>query len=473
MTSPTSPDTPTIVVIDDDQPTRHAIAQMLRLRHHAVHTFSSAEAALAWPPLLDAHCILTDIKMPGIDGEQLLATIATHPQAHPPIIMITGHGDIAMAVRCLKAGAYDFVEKPFDDALLLAAIARAIDHTTLQRHCDTLRRQVDTLAPLDNGRHAMVGRSQPMADLYDKIDTVAPADAPVLILGETGSGKELVARAIHAHSPRAQGPFVPVNAAALPETTLESELFGHTRGAFTGADTDRDGKLITASGGTLLLDEIENISSRAQIQLLRVIEDGLVVPLGTDQPRHADVRILGTTKVDLQEHVRQGRMRADFYHRVAVLTVAVPSLRQRLDDIPLLVAHFLSEAATRNGTPVPQVPPNTLTQLTRYHWPGNVRELKNTVERMVITASQGTVGPFTPDDPAATPDTPGRHLSLPATGGRLRDAMEHTERTIIEATLRDHGGEVGATAHALGISRRALYERMRKYDLQKDNFRQD
>jgi DNA-binding NtrC family response regulator len=306
-----------------------------------------------------------------------------------------------------------------------------------------------------------------MQDLYEQIEVVARADAAVLILGETGVGKELAARAIHAQSARAKGPFVPVNAGGLPEAMLESELFGHARGAFTGAESERDGKFVTASGGTLLLDEIESISHRAQVGLLRVLEDGLVQPLGLDEPRKVDVRLLATTKADLAEEVRQGRMRDDFYHRIAVLTVVVPPLRERLEDVPLLAAVFLKEAAERNGIPVPEVPDDTFAQMMKHSWPGNVRELKNSIQRMVITAHQGVAGPFSADESFGA----ARLLSLPAAPGLLHDEMEKTERGVIEAALRDHSGEISATAQALGISRRALYERMKKYGLQKESFK--
>ena len=466
MSSPAEPATPTVALIDDDEAARLSIGQMLRLRGYRVEVFSSAEGALAWPGLPDADCVISDVKMPGMDGEEFLAEVVRR-RFPSPVVMITGHGDISMAVRCLKAGAYDFAEKPFSDDVLLACVARAVEKTALRRESAGLRRRLEAHPADEDGRFGMVGRSRPMQDLYEQIEVLAAADAPVLILGETGAGKELVARAIHARSRRSDGPFVPVNAGALPETMLESELFGHARGAFTGAETERDGKLVTASGGTLLLDEIENISPQAQVQLLRVVEDGLVQPLGRDTSREVDVRLLATTKVELQDQVRLGRMREDFYHRVAVLSIVVPPLRQRRNDIPLLISHFLKEAAARNGIPVPTVPDSTLEQMLLHSWPGNVRELKNAVERLVITSSKGVAGPFTLDESLDS----GPLLSLPATPGRLRDEMEQTERLAIGAALREHSGEVSATARALGISRRALYERMKKYDLHKEDFR--
>jgi len=454
----------TVVVVEDDEAARVSVVQMLRLRRYTVQAFSSAEAALAWPGLGDAACVVSDVKMPGMDGEELLAEMKRR-NLPPPVVMITAHGDVAMAVRCLKAGAYDFIEKPFEADVLIASVTRAVEKTALRRETEELRRRLEVLSPEEDGRFGMVGRSRVMQDVYEQIEVVAKSVAPVIITGETGVGKELVARAIHAQSPRARGPFVAVNAGALPETTLESELFGHTRGAFTGAASDRAGKLTTASGGTLFLDEIESIPERAQLQLLRVLEDGVVQPLGSDGPRHVDVRIVAATKADLQEKVRQGRMRADFYHRIAVLSIA--PLRERREDIPLLVSHFLKQAAARNGVPVPEVSERTLEQMIQYSWPGNVRELRNAIERMVITAHAGVAGPFIPDEAFAAP----RLLSLPATPGRLRDELERTEKTVIEIALRENDGEITATARALGISRRALYERMKKYGLDKKDFR--
>ena len=457
-----------IALIDDDEAARASIGQMLRLRGYHVEAFSSAEGALAWPGLPDADCVITDIKMPGMNGEEFLEEI-TRRRFPPPTVMITGHGDVSMAVRCLKAGAYEFVEKPFDDDVLLACVARAVEKRALKRESEELQRRLKMFPIEEDGRFGMVGRTRPMQDLYEQIEVVAKSSAPVLIVGETGTGKELVARAIHSQSPRASGPFVPINAGALPETMLESDLFGHARGAFTGAEAERDGKLVLASGGTLLLDEVESISLRAQIQLLRVIEDGLVLPLGRDTPRKVDVRLLATTKFELQEQVRLGHVREDFYHRLAVLSITVAPLRERAQDVPLLVSHFFREAAAKNGMPIPQIPEKLLAQMLRYNWPGNVRELKNVVERMVITSSRGVVGPFILEE---TFDSD-RLISLPAAAGKLRDEMEKTERRVIEAALHEHGGEIGATANAIGISRRALYERMKKYGLQKEDFRQD
>ena len=470
-----------VVIIDDDQAARHSVGQMLSLRGWTVEVFSSAEAALAWPGLQEAACIVTDVKMPGMDGEQFLGVMRSRPGA-PPVVMLTGHGDVAMAVRCLKAGALDFAEKPFDDAVLLAYVAKAVEQSRLVREARELRRRLTLCSSEEDGRFGMVGRSRAMQDLFAQVEAAARTEAPVLITGETGSGKELVARAIHGQGPRAAGPFVPVNTGALPETMLESELFGHARGAYTGAVGEREGKLVSASGGTLLLDEIETISTRAQVQLLRVLDDGVVQPLGSDRPRRTDIRLICATNAELSQEVRRGTIREDFYHRIMVLAIRVPPLRERREDVPLLVSHFLRRAAERNGVPVPAVPEETLTEMMRHAWPGNVRELSNAVERLLITAREGRTGSFSPDlrsdaaGPAADerdgagPDSE-RLLSLPPGPGRLRDELEKTEKTAIEAALREHHGEITATWQALGISRRALYERMKKYGLDKDGFR--
>jgi two-component system C4-dicarboxylate transport response regulator DctD len=455
---------PVIVVIDDDEAARLSIAQMLRLRRFEVKTFSSAEKALG--SLENAKCIITDIKMPGMDGEQLLAEV-TRLGLPTPVLMITGHGDIPMAVRCLKAGAFDFLEKPFDDDVLLAYVTKAVEQMELRLESRELRRRLHLLSPEADGRFGMVGRSREMQDVYELIEVAANNDAPVLIMGETGVGKELVARAIHTQSARCRAPFVPVNAGALPENLLESELFGHARGSFTGATSEREGKLVTASGGTLLLDEIETISERAQVQLLRVLDDGILEPLGSDRPRKVDIRLISASNVNLQEEVSKGSIREDFFHRIMVLSIVVPPLRDRREDIPLLISHFFRLKADQIGLPIPQIPEKTLARLLGHGWPGNVRELKNALERMLITSHEGTAGDFVPDMDFES----GRLLSLPAAPGVLRQEMERTEKAVIETALRRHKGQINPTFQSLGISRRALYERMKKYGLEREEYR--
>ena len=340
----------TIAVIDDDEAARLSIGQMFQLRKYKVKVFSSAEATLAWSGLANVDCIVTDVKMPGMDGEEFLDEFKRRGY-EIPIIMITGHGDISMAVRCLKDGAYDFVEKPFEDDFLLASVRRAVEKVALQRESKELKKKLQRFSLDEDGFQGMIGKSRVMQDVYEQIQVVAKSDYPALIYGETGTGKELAARAIHDCSIRKDGPFIAVNAGALPENMMESELFGHAKGAFTSADSKRDGKLIMASGGSLLLDEVESISISAQIKLLRVLEDGLVYPLGKDSPVKVDIRLIATTKIDLRELVKKGEMREDFYHRIMVLPIKIPSLRSRAEDIPLLISYFLSNSAKRSGIP--------------------------------------------------------------------------------------------------------------------------
>jgi len=456
---------PLIVVIDDDEAARVSISQMLRLRGYSVETFDSAESALCWSKLEKADCIITDVKMPGMDGETFLKEFLKQGYISP-VVMITGHGDIAMAVRCLKAGAYDFVEKPFEDEVLIACVARAVEKMYLTRESTELKKRLQSITLVENGRFGMVGKSPSMQALYQQIEVVARSKAPVLIVGETGTGKELVAHAIHELSQTKDGPFIAVNAGALPETMLESELFGHAKGAFTGAHTSRDGKLVSASGGSLFLDEIESLSLKAQVELLRVLEDGLVHPLGSDTPKNVNIRLIASTKVDLKEEVKKGKLREDFYHRIMVLTVIVPPLRERVEDIPLLISYFLKEAAKRNEIPVPRVKENTLAKMLQYRWPGNVRELKNAVERMVITAYNGIAGSFSTEEDISE----SRLLSIPSGNGKLKIFLERTEKKVIEEILRENNGEISKTSTVLGISRRALYERMKKYGFNKEDF---
>ncbi|MBF0430892.1 MAG: sigma-54-dependent Fis family transcriptional regulator [Fibrobacteria bacterium] len=454
-----------LALIDDDEAARVSISQMFKLRSYNVEVFSSAEMALSWPGLVNMDTIISDIKMPGMNGEMFLDEIKSR-QCKLPVIMITGHGDVSMAVRCLKKGAYDFVEKPFEDEVLLASVARAVEKNALQKESDELRHRLDFFIK-EESLFGIIGKSRIMQDLFEHIQIVSKSVEPVLLHGETGSGKEMVARAIHLESNRAKKAFIAVNMGALSENLVESELFGHVRGAFTGAISKREGKLVAADRGTLLLDEIESISMSTQIKLLRVLEDGLVFPLGQDKPVKVDVKIIATSKVDLKEQVIKGLMREDFYYRIMVLPVTIPPLRERAEDIPLLLSHFIKVTAERNGIPIMQIPDNILNQMMEYSWPGNIRELKHCVERMIITAKDGLIGPFIMDHNFDS----SRLLSLPGTPGKLHDELENVENKVIKACLSDNEGEINPSARDLGISRRALYERMKKYGMNKEDFK--
>jgi len=454
-----------VVLVDDEELALLTMEELLVAKGYEVRSFTSAVTALAWPSLEAADAIVTDVRMDEMDGEQFLAALAPR-ELEAPVVVVSGHANVAMAVRCLKNGAYTFQEKPLKIDLFLAAVGRAVEKAKLRKEARELRERLRELSRDQDGRLGMIGKCRAILDMYEKISVVAPSLAPVLIYGETGTGKELVARAIHDSSPRSDGPFVAVNAGALPEAIMESELFGHTRGAFTGAQSARDGKILASSGGTLFLDEIECISLAAQVRLLRVLEENAVYPLGSDAPRKVDLRLVAATNEDLRQLIDSGKMREDFYHRVAVFPIRVPPLRERTSDIPLLVAHFLRQAASRLGCEVPEFPAETLGQLSRYPWPGNVRELRNAIERMVISARDGRVGPFLEVD-----EEPPRHVSVPGTPGLLRSEMERIEEGVIRTTLEANRGEVMETAEALGISRRALYDRLKKYGIDRNDFR--
>ena len=330
-----------------------------------------------------------------------------------------------------------------------------------------LREQITKYESSFPGKYGIIGQSSAIEQVFEGINTSAQTDYPVLILGETGTGKELVARAIHDHSPRKNMPFIALNAGAFSESMIESELFGHIRGAYTGADYKREGKLLAANGGTLLLDEVESIPLSVQVKLLRTLEDGLVYPLGKDEPVKTNFRLIISTNVDLKELVTLGKIRHDFYHRLMVLNINIPPLRKRKEDIPLLLAYFIRMSAKHNSISPPKISEKVLNQMIVYDWSGNVRELKHTVERMVITARNGELQSFD-----GTPiELDRRLLSIPETDGKLHDVLEKAEKKCIIQTLKECKGEVSLSATALGISRRALYERMKKYDLNKMDFR--
>ncbi len=455
-----------IAIIDDDEAMRISLGQMLRLRGFQVKLFESAITFLDSAPIKSFSCIITDIKMSDVNGEELLSHLGEQIEKVPTII-ITAHGDVAMAVRCLKKGAYDFLEKPFEDDILVATVKRALEKHELYHEAAKLREQITKYESSFPGKYGIIGQSSAIEQVFEGINTSAQTDYPVLILGETGTGKELVARAIHDHSPRKNMPFIALNAGAFSESMIESELFGHIRGAYTGADYKREGKLLAANGGTLLLDEVESIPLSVQVKLLRTLEDGLVYPLGKDEPVKTNFRLIISTNVDLKELVTLGKIRHDFYHRLMVLNINIPPLRKRKEDIPLLLAYFIRMSAKHNSISPPKISEKVLNQMIVYDWSGNVRELKHTVERMVITARNGELQSFD-----GTPiELDRRLLSIPETDGKLHDVLEKAEKKCIIQTLKECKGEVSLSATALGISRRALYERMKKYDLNKMDFR--
>jgi two-component system C4-dicarboxylate transport response regulator DctD len=436
-----------VILVEDEPHLRAATVQGLEIAGFSVCGLANAEEALHrigpdWPGV-----VVSDIKMPGVSGLELMARVfEVDPEI--PVILVTGHGDIPMAVEAMRSGAYEFLEKPFAAEILADAASRALEKRGLVLENRSLRAALASRSGLEQ---TLIGRTQAAQRLRSQVFALAATDADVLILGETGTGKELVARSLHAHSPRAKGRFVPLNCGALPETVIESELFGHEAGAFTGAAKARVGKLEYADGGTLFLDEIESMPIKLQIKLLRVLQDRVVVRLGSNIEQMIDVRVISATKEDLRRASLKGAFREDLYYRLNVLTLDIPPLRERREDVPLLFQHFVDMAARRFKREAPPLGPSFIARLLAYSWPGNVRELQNMAMRFALGLGLEIDGRPSPR-PGESP--------LP-----LADQLAGIERQIIAETLERNGYCMKATYEALGVSRKTLYDKMKRYGL--------
>ena len=372
-----------LLLIDDEAPIRASLREILEYEGHKV-----AEAGTGMDGILAAtktsfDAIFCDVKMPQMDGLDVLDMLAKK-QVASPVIMISGHGTVETAVDALKKGAYDFIQKPLDLNRVLVTLRNVLEREVLVETTKVLAKKVHT-----SQSHQMVGESEGIQQIQHMVDTVAPTDARVLITGANGSGKEIVARQVHNHSQRAEGPFVEVNCAAIPSELIESELFGHEKGAFTSAVSQRKGKFEQAQGGTLFLDEVGDMSASAQAKVLRALQENKISRVGSDKDIQVDVRVVAATNKDLKAAIAAGEFREDLYHRLAVVPIHVPSLAERASDIPLLVAHFLDVLCTQSGRPVPKVTAGAMTALTKAPWTGNVRELRNAVERLLIFCPAG------------------------------------------------------------------------------------
>ena len=441
-----NPGQPLVHLIDDDDDLRHALMQGLELEGLPVCVHLSAEDVLSRIGHDAYSVIVTDIRMPGIDGMALLkAALAIDPTF--PVILITGHGDVQMAVDAMRAGAYDFIEKPFQVSRLYTVIERALEKRRLVMENRTLRSELDGR---DEFAMRMVGRTPQITKLREQIVMLADTDVDILITGETGSGKEVVARALHDLGGRRKGNFVAINCAAMPADIIEAELFGHEQGAFTGAQRQRIGKLEHAIGGTIFLDEIESMPLDLQAKLLRAIETRTIERLGSNKPIALDVRFLAATKTDLGDAGRSGRFRSDLYYRLNVVTLTIPPLRQRREDIPLLFFHLAREARARFRREIPHLPHHLELQLMAHDWPGNVRELRNYADRFVLGMWDGF-------QPVETRDQPEE-----SSKGALQDRMQNIERSIISAELARNDGVLKPTYEALQISRKGLYDKMKR-----------
>ena len=448
-----------ILVVDDEEGIRGALSQLLEYEGYDVRTASSGADGVAeytrWRP----HLVFLDVKMAGMDGLETLKKLRDlDPTA--TIVIISGHATVRTAVEATQLGAYDILEKPLDTDRILVLLRNALSQLDLQKENARLREAVEP--------YQIVGKSAPIRALQDKIEKVASTPARVLITGENGTGKELVARALHRGSPRASRPFVEVNCAAIPSELIESELFGHVKGSFTGAISDRAGKFEQANRGTLFLDEIGDMSLAAQAKVLRVLEDNVLTRIGGSKPISVDVRVIAATNKNLELEIGAGRFREDLYYRLNVVPIHVPPLRERRDDIPVLAEYFVALLTAREGIVHRTLGRDAIERLTALDWPGNVRELRNTVERLLILSAGNEIGARDVDrlgGQRTLDDTGLASLSQCKTFEEFKDAAE---RAFLLAKLREFEWNVSETARAVEMPRSNLYKKIERYSLTRE-----
>ncbi|HEX6370692.1 MAG TPA: sigma-54 dependent transcriptional regulator [Longimicrobium sp.] len=446
-----------ILVVDDEEGIRRVLHQLFEYEDHEVRSAGGGAEAIAIHQEFHPDVTFLDVKMARMDGLEALSRIRENdPSA--VVIMISGHGTIDTAVEATRRGAFDFLEKPLDTDRLLVVLRNALQTQGLVQENARLRGEIES-------RHQIVGRSFALRQVLDRVEKVAPTDARVLVTGENGTGKELVARAIHRLSPRAEKAFIEVNCAAIPSELIESELFGHLKGSFTGAHEDRAGKFELADGGTLFLDEIGDMSLQAQAKVLRALQEGIVTRVGGAKPIQVDVRVLAATNKDLEEEIKGGRFREDLYYRLNVIPLHVPPLRERREDIAMLVRHFVETYAREANLRPKQFTDEALERMQRMDWPGNVRELRNTVERLLILAGGATVAV---DDVELL--VGGRMKGGGLSGDLLgcntfAEFKEAAERAFILQKLRENDWNVSETARLLDMPRSNLYKKIERYEL--------
>ncbi|MFW6199759.1 MAG: sigma-54-dependent transcriptional regulator [Gemmatimonadota bacterium] len=450
-----------ILIVDDEESICHVLEQLFEYEGHEVEAASDGSEALDAVSDFRPDVTFLDVKMPGMDGVEILGRIRSEdPSA--VVVMISGHGTIDTAVEATRKGAYDFLEKPLDTDRLLVTLRNALEVKGLSESVQRLKSEVES-------RHEIVGTSFQIRQVVERLERVAPTDARVLIFGENGTGKELAARAVHRLSNRAEEAFVEVNCAAIPSELIESELFGHVKGSFTGAVADRAGKFEQADEGTLFLDEVGDMSLAAQAKVLRALEDGVITRVGGQEPIEVDVRVISATNKALDEEIDEGRFREDLFYRLNVVPIYIPPLRERREDIPMLVRHFIRRTAEQDRVAPKEFSEEAVERLTQLDWPGNVRELKNTVERLLI---------LSPDDVVSLQDV--ESLVTVASGdsgigaelldaGSFSEFKDRAERAFILQKLREHEWNVSETARRIDMPRSNLYKKIEKYGLVRED----
>ncbi len=456
-----------ILVVDDEAAIRDSLRMTLEYAGYEFLGAATGQEGLALAERESPDVVLLDIKMPGMDGMDVLTRLRSMNET-TPVVMISGHGTTSTAVEAIKRGAADFLDKPFESTdRLLVTISNALEKGRLRDENRSLRKQAEI-------RHQMIGDSAGLAQVMAAVSRAAPTNATVLIHGESGVGKELVARTIHRNSNRSRERFVQVNCAAIPEELIESELFGHEKGSFTGATEKQVGKFEQADRGTIFLDEVGDMSAKTQAKVLRVLQEGEVERLGSARTIKVDVRVIAATNKNLEEEIEKGHFREDLYFRLAVIPIYVPPLRERPDDIPPLVQHYMDYFARENNTRPRRITPAALDALRRYRWKGNIRELRNTVERLIIMTAGDTIdlgdlpGAVRAPGSAGGAASPRPGEGESAKGGTLREFKDSSERAYLVAKLRENGWNISRTAEVIDTPRSNLYKKLEQYQISQE-----
>ncbi len=449
---------PRILVVDDEEPIRKTLRMTLEYEGYDVSEASSGSEALEKIDKEPPELVFLDIKMPGMDGLEVLEEVRERTTA-PQVVMISGHGTVDTAVQATKLGAFDFIEKPLETERVLLAVRNALERKELQEEVGRLRVRFER-------RYQMVGTSDAIDGVREAIARSAPTNATVLIMGESGTGKELVARAIHGNSNRTRGPFVQVNCAAIPEDLIESELFGHEKGSFTGATSKQIGKFEQANRGTIFLDEVGDMSARTQAKVLRVLQEGEVERVGSQQTIKVDVRVIAATNKDLKKEIEEGSFREDLFFRLSVIPIRTPPLRERQSDIEALVEHFVASFAAEDNLRKKHFSPQAMERLIHHSWNGNVRELRNTVERVLIMAPGDTIDVVDlPESIRFSQESPTSQVEA----NTLKEFKETSERAFLVQKLRDNGWNISQTAQVIGTPRSNLYKKLEQYKISQES----